>query len=367
MVERLVLPEGCPGAAENLVGHAAGSPFEPSHDGGHRGTRFEDCMDVIWHDHPRVEFVEPADCLTIEESVHNYAGDSRILQPGGTGSYAVESLVLPKEGIAATLLRGQNLCLRRKGAGKSPRHENSGLLWNPVRQMSAGEGHRGLSRHDRPQKAMVCPTCSRGVVSYRARVSPGNIQTPCRTLPASHRVPTSSKGAYTRCVPLGNSAVMYDGGYLETDSLDARVLSMEYTPQKFSTDDLVAAWKDGSLKINEEYQRGAEWTEPQAQGLIDSIFRKYPIPPIFLHQIHSKGLGGLESTRYEIVDGQQRIRALADFRSDKFPLLEASDKKLRLPNSLRNLPAPWGKRRFSDLDDQLRSDRKKSMSSSLVN
>src|ERR1035437_7932712 len=138
--------------------------------------------------------------------------------------------------------------------------------------------------------------------------------------------------------------------------LDARVLSMEYTPQKFSTDDLVAAWKDGSLKINEEYQRGAEWTEAQAQGLIDSIFRKYPIPPIFLHQIHSKGLGGLESTRYEIVDGQQRIRALADFRSDKFPLLEASDKKLRLPNSLRNLPAPWGKRRFSDLDDQLRSE-----------
>ena len=112
---------------------------------------------------------------------------------------------------------------------------------------------------------------------------------------------------------------MYDGGYLETDSLDARVLSMEYTPQKFSTDDLVAAWKDGSLKINEEYQRGAEWTEAQAQGLIDSIFRKYPIPPIFLHQIHSKGLGGLESTRYEIVDGQQRIRALADLTFRQVP------------------------------------------------
>jgi hypothetical protein len=131
---------------------------------------------------------------------------------------------------------------------------------------------------------------------------------------------------------------------------------MEYTPQKFSTDDLVAAWKDGSLKINEEYQRGAEWTEAQAQGLIDSIFRQYPIPPIFLHQIRSRGLGGLESTRYEIVDGQQRIRALADFHSDKFPLLEASDKKLRLPNSLRKLPAPWGKRRFSGLDEQLRNE-----------
>ncbi|MHB8411544.1 MAG: GmrSD restriction endonuclease domain-containing protein [Candidatus Acidiferrales bacterium] len=134
---------------------------------------------------------------------------------------------------------------------------------------------------------------------------------------------------------------------------------MEYTPKKFSTNDLVAAWKDGSLKINEEYQRGASWTQAQMQGLIDSIFRQYPIPPIFLHQIHAKGLGGEESTRYEIVDGQQRIRALGDFHSGKFPLLEASDKRLRLPNSLRNVPAPWGKRRFSELDEKLRNELEK--------
>lgn len=133
---------------------------------------------------------------------------------------------------------------------------------------------------------------------------------------------------------------------------------MEYTPKKFSTHELVSAWKDGSLKINEEYQRGASWTQAQMQGLIDSIFRQYPIPPIFLHQIRARGLGGDESTRYEIVDGQQRIRALADFHSDKWPLLEASDKKLRLPNSLRKLPAPWGKRRFSELDEQLRNELK---------
>jgi len=130
---------------------------------------------------------------------------------------------------------------------------------------------------------------------------------------------------------------------------------MEYVPKKFAVGELVAAWKDGSLKINEEYQRGAEWTEPQMQGLVDSIFRRYPIPPIFLHEIRGKGLGGVDSTRYEIVDGQQRIRALADFLSGKFPLLEASDKKLRLPNSLRSLPAPWGKRRFSELDETFRT------------
>jgi hypothetical protein len=131
---------------------------------------------------------------------------------------------------------------------------------------------------------------------------------------------------------------------------------MEYTRQSFSTEELVKTWKNGSLKINEEYQRGAEWTQAQMQGLIDSIFRKYPIPPIFLHQIRDKGLGGHETIRYEIVDGQQRIRALADFHSGKFALLEASDKKLKLPNSLRKLPTPWGKRKFLELDQPLRHE-----------
>src|SRR4051812_26951535 len=98
---------------------------------------------------------------------------------------------------------------------------------------------------------------------------------------------------------------------------------MECAPRKFTTEELVSAWKDGSLKVNEEYQRGASWSVPQMQGLIDSVFRRYPIPPIFLHEIRTKGLGGHETTRYEIVDGQQRIRALAEFHSDKFPLLDA--------------------------------------------
>jgi len=133
---------------------------------------------------------------------------------------------------------------------------------------------------------------------------------------------------------------------------------MEYIPKKFKTEELVHAWNDGSLKINEEYQRGASWTQSQMQGLIDSIFRLYPIPPIFLQEIRSKGLGGVEALRYEIVDGQQRIRAMAEFFAGKFPLLESTDKKLRLPNSLRGTPSPWGKRRFAELESALRDELK---------
>jgi hypothetical protein len=124
---------------------------------------------------------------------------------------------------------------------------------------------------------------------------------------------------------------------------------MKCEPRQFSVTELVQAWTDASLRINHEYQRGAKWTEGQKQGLVDSIFRKYPIPPMFLHELKAVGLGGNSSTRFEVVDGQQRIRALADYFEDKFALLDAADRKLKLPNSLRSIPAQWGKKRFSEL------------------
>lgn len=129
---------------------------------------------------------------------------------------------------------------------------------------------------------------------------------------------------------------------------------MDCTPTEYEIKNLVAAWNNGSLKINQEYQRGASWKLWQMQGLVDSIFRRYPIPPLFLHEITEPGLGGQVQTRYEIVDGQQRIRALAEFFADKFPLLDPIDKRLRLPNSLRTIPALWAKRRYTELDRELK-------------
>jgi hypothetical protein len=57
---------------------------------------------------------------------------------------------------------------------------------------------------------------------------------------------------------------------------------------------------------------------------------------------------------------------MAEFHSDKFPLLEASDKRLRLPNSLRKLPASWGKRRYSELDQDLRREFEEKMLDAFV-
>jgi len=86
---------------------------------------------------------------------------------------------------------------------------------------------------------------------------------------------------------------------------------MDYKTDKVAIGDLVDKFKSGGLSRDEEYQRGVEWSLTQQQGLIDSIFRRYPIPPIFLHEKRVKSLRGEESTTYDIVDGQQRLVALS--------------------------------------------------------
>lgn len=132
---------------------------------------------------------------------------------------------------------------------------------------------------------------------------------------------------------------------------------METTAATHSVDRLAKSWRTRSLLANPEYQRGAQWTLSQKQSLIDSIFRGYPVPPLFIHKRASEGLDGTVH-RYEVVDGQQRLIAVADYLDDKFELLLPSDKKLRLPADLRAKPAPWGGKLFSFLPDALQKSLK---------
>jgi hypothetical protein len=132
---------------------------------------------------------------------------------------------------------------------------------------------------------------------------------------------------------------------------------MHVSEKKYSVTKLVQALLSGSLIRNEEYQRGAAWTELQKAAFIDSIFRGYPVPALFLHEVKSPGLDEFPTVRYEIVDGQQRLIALRDFAMGKFALLEVNERsRLRLPRSVREKPAPWAGRRYSELGDLLRQE-----------
>ncbi|HET9870870.1 MAG TPA: DUF262 domain-containing protein, partial [bacterium] len=73
-------------------------------------------------------------------------------------------------------------------------------------------------------------------------------------------------------------------------------------------------FKHKKIDMNPKYQREAVWKLSQKQLLIDSILRKIDIPKLYFRSI-SKG-----SYQYEVVDGQQRIRAIVEFMSGEYKL-----------------------------------------------
>ena len=60
---------------------------------------------------------------------------------------------------------------------------------------------------------------------------------------------------------------------------------MKVEEKKMTVAKLVDAFKAGSLIRNPEYQRGEAWSEVQKATFIDSLFRAYPVPALFLHVV----------------------------------------------------------------------------------
>ena len=75
--------------------------------------------------------------------------------------------------------------------------------------------------------------------------------------------------------------------------------------------------KRKKIDTNPDYQRPSVWTKNQKQLLIDSILHDYDIPKIYLHEV--------EKNKYDVVDGQQRIRAIWSFYDNEYPLPKDAD------------------------------------------
>lgn len=66
------------------------------------------------------------------------------------------------------------------------------------------------------------------------------------------------------------------------------------------------------------YQRDMNvWDETQKSFLIDTIFKNFPIPPIFLEQKIDPDTG---ITNYDVIDGKQRLTAIIGFINNEIPL-----------------------------------------------
>lgn len=91
------------------------------------------------------------------------------------------------------------------------------------------------------------------------------------------------------------------------------------------------------LELSPKYQRNSVWNEKAKAYLMDTIIRGLPIPPIFLRQ---KTDITTKSTTREIIDGQQRIRAILEYIVDEGFAIKSAHNKA------------YGGKKYSELDEE---------------
>ena len=130
---------------------------------------------------------------------------------------------------------------------------------------------------------------------------------------------------------------------------------MKMEPATKKVEELLELRLNGMLAVNPEYQRGEVWTVAQKKKLIDSVLRGYPLPLIYLHHI-KKQVGEYIREDFEVIDGQQRMNALHDFREGAFKLFDPvkDEAEARFPAFVKDEACPWGGMDFEHLDAETR-------------
>ena len=91
-----------------------------------------------------------------------------------------------------------------------------------------------------------------------------------------------------------------------------------YTDNRKSIRDITAMFSDGSLIVDESYQRRSVWSEKDKVRLIETILLNLIIPVLFFWKAETDPETGASITH--IVDGQQRIKAVNSFINNEFKL-----------------------------------------------
>lgn len=68
----------------------------------------------------------------------------------------------------------------------------------------------------------------------------------------------------------------------------------------------------GDYKLNPEYQRRKRWDNGRKSRLIESFIMNVPLPPIFLYEY--------DYSKFEVMDGLQRLTSIFDYYSGNFSL-----------------------------------------------
>jgi hypothetical protein len=67
------------------------------------------------------------------------------------------------------------------------------------------------------------------------------------------------------------------------------------------------------LNLRPEYQRRLVWDRKQKSLFIESLLMNIPVPPVFLYEV--------DLSRYEVMDGQQRLNSIVEFYNNELKLV----------------------------------------------
>ncbi|HUC07126.1 MAG TPA: DUF262 domain-containing protein, partial [Solirubrobacterales bacterium] len=97
---------------------------------------------------------------------------------------------------------------------------------------------------------------------------------------------------------------------------------MSIKPERsiYTANDLIAFREAQSLELTPRFQRREVWKTPARSFFIDTLLRGYPVPPIYIRITQSKDRS---RTVREVIDGQQRLRALLSFIDGEYALTNA--------------------------------------------
>ena len=97
-----------------------------------------------------------------------------------------------------------------------------------------------------------------------------------------------------------------------------------FDSRAYSINDFIEWDESEQLVLSPKFQRKEVWSEKAKSYLIDTIIRGKPIPKVFIRQI----LNAMSrKTTREVVDGQQRLRAIISYMNDGFVISKTHNKK----------------------------------------
>lgn len=96
------------------------------------------------------------------------------------------------------------------------------------------------------------------------------------------------------------------------------------TSKTYNINEFIGWYNRGELILSPKYQRNAVWNLNAKSYLIDTILNGLPIPPIFIRQ---KIDIAMQKTIREVLDGQQRLRTIMEFKNNDFKVLRSQSEE----------------------------------------